>query len=249
MSSKNRTFSLGLGILVILGLFLYAPAAWSDWDPADGHKMHYPQLPDLDNGIDVETSTTIADDFQCTSSGPITDIHIWVSYFEDVVWEIPLKIQIWDNISTGPNGFSTPGVLLWTRDFQPEEYEPRDWATGLNETFWDPLTGASSTDTAVYQLNFFIDPEEAFYQEEGEIYWLSVFGNMFDPATGWKTSDDHFMDYAVFKNATEDWERIYYNGEYRDMAFVITPIPPSLLLLGSGLLGLGALGWRRKKQG
>jgi len=28
-----------------------------------------------------------------------------------------------------------------------------------------------------------------------------------------------------------------------------TPLPPSVLLLGSGLLGLGALGWRRKRQG
>jgi|WetSurMetagenome_2_1015567.scaffolds.fasta_scaffold50349_1 hypothetical protein len=27
------------------------------------------------------------------------------------------------------------------------------------------------------------------------------------------------------------------------------PVPPSVLLLGSGLLGLGALGWRRKKRG
>ena len=26
-----------------------------------------------------------------------------------------------------------------------------------------------------------------------------------------------------------------------------TPVPPSVLLLGSGLLGLGALGWRRRR--
>jgi hypothetical protein len=29
---------------------------------------------------------------------------------------------------------------------------------------------------------------------------------------------------------------------------VFTPIPPSLLLLGSGLLGLGAMGWRRRRM-
>ncbi|MEJ2071681.1 MAG: hypothetical protein P8X58_14985, partial [Syntrophobacterales bacterium] len=28
-----------------------------------------------------------------------------------------------------------------------------------------------------------------------------------------------------------------------------TPVPPSVFLLGSGLLGLGLLGWRRKRSG
>ncbi|MEJ2069394.1 MAG: hypothetical protein P8X58_03150, partial [Syntrophobacterales bacterium] len=61
---------------------------------------------------------------------------------------------------------------------------------------------------------------------------------------------------AVWLDAAGSWkELIYcgghpYEGQSMDLAFVTTtPIPPSLLLLGSGLLGLGALGWRRKKQG
>jgi hypothetical protein len=29
---------------------------------------------------------------------------------------------------------------------------------------------------------------------------------------------------------------------------ISTPLPPSVLLLGSGLLGLGLLGWRRKRS-
>jgi hypothetical protein len=31
------------------------------------------------------------------------------------------------------------------------------------------------------------------------------------------------------------------------MLIAHTPLPPSALLLGSGLLGLGLLGWRRKR--
>ncbi len=42
--SKTLTF-----IALVL---LIAPAAIADWDPGDGHKMHYPQMPDP-NGWDV----------------------------------------------------------------------------------------------------------------------------------------------------------------------------------------------------
>ena len=33
-----------LTVLAILGMFLLAaPPATADWDPGDGHKMHFPQ--------------------------------------------------------------------------------------------------------------------------------------------------------------------------------------------------------------
>ena len=122
MSSKNRIFSLGLGVLVILGLLISAPPAWSDWDPGDPYKMHYPQLPDLDNGIDVAHTADLADDFLCTGSGPITDIHIWTSRVGDVFWEIPFVLEIWSNNPGEPNGFSFPQEKLWGKAFQPTDY-------------------------------------------------------------------------------------------------------------------------------
>ena len=41
--------------------------------------------------------------------------------------------------------------------------------------------------------------------------------------------------------------RIYNTFTYKNVTNVTTPIPGSLLLLGTGLLGLA--GWRRSRQG
>jgi len=40
---------------------------------------------------------------------------------------------------------------------------------------------------------------------------------------------------------------IYHNGQYQDFVAQHVPVPPSVLLMGSGLLGLGLLGYRRKR--
>ena len=58
-----------------------------DWKPGSPHKMHWPQLPDLGfTGIDVAaTQVTLADDFKCTATGPIHDIHIWGSFDKDIL--------------------------------------------------------------------------------------------------------------------------------------------------------------------
>lgn len=243
MPSQKRIFSLGLGVLVILGLLICAPAAWSDWDEGDPYKMHYPQRPDLVTGVDVEAIWILADDFQCTASGPIADIHIWGSYLEDNVYDPSFKLQIWSNVPADDPGnevdYSHPGDLLWT--WETSTYTKRLYATA-NEDFINPTDGSSlGSDTEVWQFNFY--PDDPFIQEEGTIFWLSVWVGL-NEGFGWKTSAEKFEDYAVFQLAPGEW--LLIAGE-RDMAFVITPIPPSLLLLGSGLLGLGALGLRRKR--
>ena len=55
-----------------------ARPASADWSPGDGHKMHRPQLPDP-AGWDVAVSSPgyrLADDWGCTATGPVTDIHM-----------------------------------------------------------------------------------------------------------------------------------------------------------------------------
>ena len=45
------------------------PLKWLQ-DPEQGYE-----------GVDVSLATPLADDFICTESGPITDVHIWGSFF------------------------------------------------------------------------------------------------------------------------------------------------------------------------
>ena len=69
-------------VLAVLGtlMFLAAPTV-ADWKPEDGHKMHFPQLPDED-GWDVNATwpKVLADDWTCSETGWVKDIHFWGSW-------------------------------------------------------------------------------------------------------------------------------------------------------------------------
>src|SRR3990172_9328291 len=80
--------------------------------------MHYPQLPDLTStGMDVNATfpKVLADDFLCTSTGPITDIHIWGSWLNDNRPPVAnFRLSIHADIPAGPNNpYSRPGEQLW----------------------------------------------------------------------------------------------------------------------------------------
>ncbi len=211
----------------------------ADWQPGDGHKMHFPQLPDLENGIDIQASTggdpstIVADDFLCTESGPITDIHIWGSYADDEsLANKNFILLIYADIPVDPPSvmYSRPGALLWFYDTWV--YDEILWADGLQEIFWNPATGESTVDTMVWQYNFDIPIDEAFDQVEGTIYWLGVVEMHGDVTFGWKTSVDHWNDYAVWSgDPIGPWNEILNPAGdlYEvDMSFVITtPYSPS----------------------
>ncbi len=70
--------------------------------------MHYPQLPDP-GGWDVVFSTWLADDWQCTETGPVSDIHFWVSWKNDFPGAINrVSVKIYSNDPCGPGGYSDP---------------------------------------------------------------------------------------------------------------------------------------------
>ena len=200
--------------------------AKADWNPGDGHKMHYPQLPDLTpSGIDVNAtwkypftnpaaplpySKILADDFRCSETGPINDIHIWGSWLNDQVYSgVEFKLSIHSDVpavSGIPGSYSHPGPELWKAFFLPGSYLPRPVGTGATERFWDPNTNQFGTDHEVWQYNFTNIPNP-FVQEQGKIYWLDVQAfvpDSFPGAFGWKTTNPsdprtpHFMDDAVY---------------------------------------------------
>ena len=266
--------------VVVLGAVLaLAMPARADWDVGDGHKMHYPQLPDP-NGYDVRLSYSdtpvgglgeygriLADDWKCSGTGPLTDVHFWGSWKGDLVGTITqIDLMVFRDDPNPQGDYSQP--LSPNHAYMqvlPNMFTIRDWGVG-DQSFYDPW-GDNDQDPVpyythndhqnIYQVN--IDdvrlawgPNEPFIQQEGEIYWLALEIHTLerDRRFGWKTSGSpQFLDDAVYsagiwKPLTDPDVDPGSVGASLDLAFVITPEPATLALLGLGAAGLVA---RRKK--
>jgi hypothetical protein len=223
----------------------------------------YVQQPDLsETGIDVDTTygqllwppQLLADDFPCTTTGPITDIHIWGSWYHDSLpygdpRNVEFVLSIHSNIPAdpcNPNSYSMPGELLWSRYFGPDEFEVYEEAGNLTEGYYVPCIEYYEYpgDSICWRYDFYMTPLEAFEQQGDPCnpvtYWLDV--QAFNYSTGelvrfgWKTSLDHWMDDAVFAVGVEGdhspWQELRYPQGHPyypnsiDLAFAITTQKP-----------------------
>ncbi len=245
---RPLTVSL-VALAVVLAAGWFAAPAGADWDPKDGHKMHFPQLPDP-SGWDVQTSAALADDWLCTATGPVSDVHFWISWRDDRPGTIDMiQLQIYDDDRTGE--FSQPGEFKWRGQFEPGEFTVREYGSG-DQGFFNPniQDSAELHDHEVfYQVNIENIPDP-FTQDEGNIYWLKISLPHTGGAPGWKTTLDHFEDAATYWDVELEERRPLldpYTGERLDLAFVITPEPGTMaMILGAGLTGL--MVWVRRRR-
>ncbi len=152
------------------------------------------QPPDLTtNGVDVDNTVQLADDFLCNLSGPIKDIHIWGSFRYDqepyglpdsVLTNLAFMLQIYSDVPVGPGnpyGYSHPGTnLLWSTNFAPGQYKAGLCAHVAQGEWWHspqaqqtpPGVWQFPGDNNCYQFDFY--PQQPFTQTNGTIYWLAV---------------------------------------------------------------------------
>jgi len=238
-----------IGLTLIVALVLGSPVI-ADWVPDDGHKMHWPQEPDT-MGWDVMATAPIvlADDWTCSESGLVTDIHFWGSWYEGHTGAILSFI-----LSIHADIPADPPDIPYSRPLDPPLWEmeiPHDWVIALpltsetSEGWYDPSQGLVMPDNhyEYWQYNIFLDQyldeSEMFYQEEGTIYWLNISavveGGEPQPLWGWKNSRSTLhMDDAVWAFIEEPpaWIEMRDPEEPAislDLAFVITGGEPSAL--------------------
>jgi len=118
----------------------------------------------------------LADDFLCTQSGPITDMHLWGSWLSDRKSDnASFCLTIFaDAVDANGNRACRPAQMLWSTVFNPGEYTSKPVYTG-NEVFWEPkLQQAMGQDTIIWQYDFC--PKLPCLQKEGTYYWLGGTG-------------------------------------------------------------------------
>lgn len=225
--------------LITVSVFICFAAmpAVADWYEGEPYKMHYPQLPDYTYwGLDVNATwpMVLADDFLCTETGWIKDIHFWGSWrHDDEGWVDSFLVSIHANDPGPPSMPVMPP--LWEQvitNYMIRPVDPFDY-----EGWYDPFTGDyfPGDHWMYHQINIFLPEDMWFYQQEGTIYWLNVSAfvdSLQYTRWGWKTSiEPQFMDDAVWAVVPDYfWHELYHPEEPQslDLAFVITgdTIPP-----------------------
>jgi uncharacterized protein YbdZ (MbtH family) len=227
--------AIGIALVTLVA----APLA-ADWEPGDPHKMHYPQLPRA-GGWDVAFNQgRLADDWECSKTGPVSDVHFWISWEADQVQDVTgFSIRIHSD-AMHPDGYSIPADdFLYEHDFGPAEFTVQMMPSDLQGWF-DPFEGIFIPDdhSSWAQINV-VDMPEPIVQHEGEVYWLEIDGFGL-PGAGWKESGSpQFRDDAVFWVSPQWLElRDPITQNSLDLAFVITPEPGALFILALGGLTL-----------
>jgi hypothetical protein len=226
-----------------------------------GYRVHVPkdvieppttkweQPPNLTSlGMDVLSTAPVilADDFQCVSTGPITEIHVFGSWFHDVFpgqdpGNIVFTLSLHADIPVGPQPWSTPGQLLWMRSYAPGQFLYQPHAVGLTEGWYEPVQGNYNPlgDTQCWEYIFYL--EEGEFIQQGTptapiVYWLDVQAVPTENTAyfGWKTTPLPFNwnDDAVWTQGSEPgvgpWQEMRYPvshpwaGQSINLAFSIS---------------------------
>ncbi|MCP4612822.1 MAG: hypothetical protein GY845_29355, partial [Planctomycetes bacterium] len=182
------------------------------------------QAPDLSTeGMDVNAMVplyVLADDFQCTKTEGIQEIHIWGSWFEDIYpgadppsiegdpGQVGFHLSLHTDVPAGVlESWSMPGEMVAEWFFEPGEFIYKKVnLEGPHEGWFNPpAEWFPIGDHNCYEYIFKFD-ETNWFEQQGTagapvIYWLDVQAAVVLEGSaffGWKTSASHWNDDAVW---------------------------------------------------
>jgi hypothetical protein len=220
---------------------------------AGAQEVKWDQLPDESPmGLDVGSLVpglpfVLADDFQCTESGMITEIDFWASWYHDQPPMgdpnmVQFTLSLHSDVPAGPS-YSHPNQVLWMHTFGPGECVAQLWGMGEEGWLQPPVNYDPFADTQIWLYSCPIPTAYWFQQAVGTVYWLDVQAMPMDPAFlfGWKTSLEHWNDDGVWSMGMEpidpsSWQPLVYPpghpmaGMSIDLAFQIQGQPCDPLL-------------------
>ncbi|MHC4698826.1 MAG: DUF7901 domain-containing protein, partial [Planctomycetota bacterium] len=190
------------------------------------------------------TGVVAANDFLCTMTGPITEIHVWGGWYGDwVPADLTFVLSIHDNVPLARGGGGGPGDLLWMREFSQVEFTAQPYAK-VDEGFYDPSGPYYEpfTDTVCWEYVFYVPAGEQFTQQgtpgDPVTYWLDVQALPGEEAYfGWKTTTlaDQWNSMSFWTEGSEPtagpWYPLFYpeghdwSFDPLDLAFAIYGLP------------------------
>lgn len=262
-----RSHWIRRGVVCACLLFAAAVPGRGDWDPGNLSAMHFPQLPNASGWAvraNQDWAEAIADDWQASANGKVTQLHFWFSSKQDQDFVLgSLYTGIFTDVPAGVDGiFSHPGTNLWERFIDPSEYSIRAYGTG-DQGWDDPLAAVATAGDHqnLWQVNITLAPEVAFEQAANTTYWLGVGMSAVNPAdplqavdVGWSTSLDNWNGAAVFSSdgpPNSGWQPLSdpVGAQPLDFAFVAVPEPGVIgLLLAAGGAGFLVVRFRRARR-
>jgi hypothetical protein len=246
---REKLIGIGICVLVLAAAAAVPSSATKKDAPVTISSVKWEQLPDITvNGTDIAmTANTgapreLADDFLCTQTGPITDVHLWGSWMNDQTGVIAMiHLSIHSNIPAdqSPTGYSIPGPVLWQMNFTPGQWTQKIYHEGTAEWWYDPYSGLllPNADHAVWEVDITIDQVQAFVQQGTATnpitYWLDAYVITQSGTFGWKTTPTHWSDDAVYLlPGANPWQELIYPvghphaGQSIDLAFRLTTLTP-----------------------
>jgi hypothetical protein len=195
------------------------------------------------SGLDVDATAdspetwpaqVLADDFECTLSGPVTRIELWGAFYRDAPPggdpnNVEFTLSIHANvIPLSRLDSSRPGKVLWSGTFkkgefalQPVSTEKQDYFSPCNDKY------AQDDHKQAWKYTFMVDPSRAFAQtgtaDKPAVYWLSVQGRVAQAhgstaRFGWKTAASTWGADAVWaqaeKPSSATWHTVGYPDAY-----------------------------------